>query len=309
METRAQTRKFNDVVSFSGSFMCGPGDSDPSPHQRKKVNDVPNISLCEITLQVGRKQLAAAQQEDLTLSECIVVADNARSNDSKVMFFWDGEVLMREWESTDKVCQIMIPKGFCDQILNLAHDYVLSGHSGIRKTYQRILRYYFWPGMKADVAAYCRSCNVCQVVGKPNQKIPAAPLHPIPVMGEPFERILIDCVGTLPKPKSGHQYILTMMSTATCFLEAIPLRSIREKVVVKEIITFCSKFGLPKVIQTDQGSNFISSLFTQVLRELGVKHQLSRAYHPESQRALERFHQTLKMMLRAFLCGNRQRLG
>ncbi len=120
--------------------------------KEKKVNDVPNISLCEITLQVGRKQLAAAQQEDLTLSECIAAADNARSKDSKVMFFWDGEVLMREWESTDKAWQIVFPKGFRDQILNLAHDHVLSGHLGIRKTYQSILRYHFWPGMKANVA-------------------------------------------------------------------------------------------------------------------------------------------------------------
>ncbi len=59
--------------------------------------------------------------------------------------------------------------------------------------------------------------------------MPPAPLHPIHVMGEPSERILIDCVGPLPKSKSGHQYILTMMCMATCFPEAIPLRSIREK--------------------------------------------------------------------------------
>lgn len=119
-------------------------------------------------------------------------------------------------------------------------------------------------------------------------------------MNEPFERLILDRVGPLPKSKSCHQYILTLMCAATRFPEAVPLRSLRANIVVKEVIKFCSTFGLPKVIQTDQGSNFTSKLFAQVLKELGVFHQMSSTYHPESQGALERFHQTLKSMLHAY---------
>ena len=36
------------------------------------------------------------------------------------------------------------------------------------------------------------------------------------------------------------------------------------------------------------------------MKELGIKHYHSSAYHPQSQGALERFHQTLKNMLRTF---------
>ncbi len=67
----------------------------------------------------------------------------------------------------------------------MAHDNV-AGHLGITKTYYRILRNFFWPGIKSDVARYCRSCHVCQVVGKPNQVIRPAPLRPIPVMQSRF---------------------------------------------------------------------------------------------------------------------------
>lgn len=186
------------------------------------------------------------------------------------------------------------------QILSLAHDSVMGGHLGISKTYYRILRHFFWPGLESDVVKYCRSCHAYQLVGKPNQVIPPAPLHPIPVMGEPFERVVIDCVGPLPKSKSGHQFLLTLMCAATRYPEAIPLCSLKAKVVVKELIKFCCTFGLPKVIQTDQGTNFLSKVFAQVLEVLAVKHQVSSAYHPESQGALERFHQTLKTMLRAY---------
>lgn len=36
------------------------------------------------------------------------------------------------------------------------------------------------------------------------------------------------------------------------------------------------------------------------MTELKIKHKKSSPYHPESQGALERFHQTLKSMLRKF---------
>ncbi|KAK3894629.1 hypothetical protein Pcinc_001607 [Petrolisthes cinctipes] len=72
------------------------------------------------------------------------------------------------------------------------------------------------------------------------------------------------------------------------------------KAVVKALLGFCTKFGLPKEIQSDRGSNFLSNLFQQTLEELGVKHVRSSAYHPESQGALERYHQTLKNMMRKY---------
>ncbi len=56
-------------------------------------------------------------------------------------------------------------------------------------------------------------------------------------------------------------------------------------------------FGLPKAVQTDQGTNFKSKVFAQVLKTLGITHVTSSPYHPESQGALERFHQTMKSML------------
>ncbi|XP_071061702.1 uncharacterized protein [Pseudochaenichthys georgianus] len=82
------------------------------------------------------------------------------------------------------------------------------------------------------------------------------------------------------------------------FPEAIPLRKITAPVITKALLKFFSMFGLPKVVQTDQGTNFMSKVFALVLDTLGIKHVTSSPYHPESQGALERFHQTMKCMLR-----------
>ena len=102
--------------------------------------------------------------------------------------------------------------------------------------------------MKKDVSKFCTSCHVCQMVGKPNQKIPSAPLQPIPGFEEPFCRGLIDCVGPIPKSKPGNEYLLTIMCTSIRFPDAIPLRNIKAKTIVKALIKFFTLVGFPKSI-------------------------------------------------------------
>ena len=88
------------------------------------------------------------------------------------------------------------------------------------------------------------------------------------------------------------------MCASIRFLEAIPLRNIKAETIVKALTKFFTLVGLPKSIQSDQGSNFTSDLFQEVMYDLGIEQYTSSVYHPESQGALERFHQTLKNMIR-----------
>lgn len=219
----------------------------------------------------------------ITLNKCVSAAANeVRILDAPVGYYWEDDVLMRYWKPSDSdrdvVYQIVLPIGYRAQIMKLAHEHICSGHLGVTKTHDRIAKLFFWPSMKSSVSAFVRSCHTCQLAGKPNQAIPRAPLKPIPVIGEPFERLILDCVGPLPKARSGHQYILTIMCAATRYPEAVPLRSITTKMVVKELVKFCSIFGLPKVIQSDRATNFTSNLFEQLVKELQVEHQMSTAY-------------------------------
>ncbi|XP_068233687.1 uncharacterized protein [Palaemon carinicauda] len=137
----------------------------------------------------------------------------------------------------------------------------------------------------------------CQMVGKPNQKITKAPLIPIPAVEEPFTQIVIDIVGPLPKTKTGSQYMLSIIDRTTRFPEVIPVRGIKSGIVIKHLMDFFSRYGLPREIQSDQGSNFTSREFQAKMNELGIKHNFASSYHPESQGILERFHSTLKNAL------------
>ncbi len=272
-----------------------------------KKRDEHSMGLDKLSL--SREQLIVEQRKDEKLSslfEAVVPVEQLECV-SQGYFVEDG-VLMRKWRPSNAaaadewqiVKQVVVPPSYRSEILRLAHDGLFSGHLGVNKTYDRVIRHFFWPGIKKDVASYCRSCHVCQKIGKPNQTIPPAPLYPIPAIGEPFERVMVDCVGPLPRTKSGNQYLLTTMCTSTRFPEVIPLRKITAPVIVKSLIKFFSLFGLPRTIQSDQGTNFMSHVFKHALDQLHIQHCTSSCYHPESQGALERFHQTLKSMLRAF---------
>ena len=256
-----------------------------------------------------KSQLIQEQQTDPEISKLIFRAlpENEISQ-VPICYYIKNGILMRKWRPYDVPAddewavyhQIVVPKSYRHEILSIAHESPMSGHLGINKTYHKIINHFYWPGLKSDVSKYCKTCHTCQMVGKPNQTIPKAQLHPIPAFDEPFSRILIDCVGPLPRTKSGNEYLLTIMCTSTRFPEAIPLRNIKTKSIVKALIKFFTFVGLPKSVQSDQGSNFMSGIFQQVMHELGIKQFRSSAYHPESQGALERFHQTLKNMIRSY---------
>ena len=83
-----------------------------------------------------------------------------------------------------------------------------------------------------------------------------------------------------------------------------PIRNFSSKLVVRELIKFFTHFGLPKVIQTDNRSNFTNKVFENNMKLLGICHVTSTSYHPESQGSVERFHQTLKAMLKKYCLDN-----
>lgn len=94
-------------------------------------------------------------------------------------------------------------------------------------------------------------------------------------------------MGPFPKIRSGNQYLVTIMCASTCFPEAVPLRKITAPVIMRALIKKCfTTFALPKVVQTDQGTHFLSRTFRQTLESLNIQHSMWSAYHPESQGVL-----------------------
>lgn len=260
------------------------------------------LFIPQLPVPLSRVDIAEAQKSDLSLQKYF---EWARDDCLDRGYFVKDGMLLRRWSPSvgndvrDQILQVVMPEKFRDVALKTAHGET-AGHFGVKKTYNQLLQHCYWPRIKRDVARFVQTCHVCQVAGKQNAVVKPAPLQPIASVGKPFEHLIIDCVGPLPQSKSGCIYLFTIMCQATRYPAAFALRTITTRSVVKSLSQFISIFGLPKVIQSDRGSNFTSKTFAAALKQLRIQHNLSSAYHPQSQGVLERFHATLKSLLRAY---------
>lgn len=146
------------------------------------------LSLCD------QPYMSSTDTWQETIKRCFdAVLSKEQLKQQPTGYFVEESLLMRKWSSTceqgadwNTVYQVVIPSVYWPHVLLLAHDHVLSGHLGITKTYYRIRKKKFWPGLEWNVARYCRTCQTCQCSGKPNQVIPNTPLTPIPIVHEQF---------------------------------------------------------------------------------------------------------------------------
>ena len=100
-------------------------------------------------------------------------------------------LLVRKWTPSTDISvgepwlHVLVPATTRGAVMKTAHD--MLGYSGVRKTYDCILRHLFWSKLKKDVPMYIITCHICQMTGKPNQVIRPVPLQPVPVEAAPFE--------------------------------------------------------------------------------------------------------------------------
>ena len=102
-----------------------------------------------------------------------------------------------------------------------------------------------------------------------------------------------------PFPSSyEHKYILLVMDYVSNWVEDIPGITYDAKVVLHCIRTnIFTRFRTPKAVINDEGSHFYNKLFASLLDKYGVKHQVSLAYHPQSNGQVEVSNKEIKKIL------------
>lgn len=202
----------------------------------------------------------------------------------------------------DNVTQISDPN-ISNAIIKEFHDLPTGGHQGVSRTLKRIRLQYTWKNMFKDVRNYIKNCPSCQAnkSGK-NNKLPMAL---VTTSTQIFEKLYLDIVGPLPETDNANKYILTMQDDLSKFSVAVPLTSFDAKTVAHALVDhFMLIFGSPKIILTDQGTNFLSDLFAEVCQIFRIKKLKTTSYHPQTNGALERSHRTLKEYLRHYVDSN-----
>lgn len=99
--------------------------------------------------------------------------------------------------------KLIVPESLREDVIISNHNPPTTGHSDIAKTLNRIRRYFYWPGMVADVRKFVLDCEYCQTSKIPNQNLR-------PLMGQmtesqrPFQKLYVDLIGPFPRSKKGN---------------------------------------------------------------------------------------------------------
>jgi len=260
-------------------------------HKRVELNDI-----------TSSDEFRSLQQQDPSLLALYDLVESSPYPVSRAFFFMQDNILMHHEASrkqTQESNRLVAPQSLREKLLHLAHDIPASGHLGVAKTKARLSPHFYWPHMSKHVIQYVRSCDICQRLGK-GQKPRPAPLIPLPLVTEPFSRIAIDIVGPLPVcPKSGNRFILTILDLATHYPEAIPLPDHTAQRVATALAGVFSRFGFPNECLSDQGTDFMSQLMQIFMQDFKITQIRCSAWHPQSNGSCERFHGTLKSMIRS----------
>ncbi|KAG7310106.1 hypothetical protein JYU34_004645 [Plutella xylostella] len=208
---------------------------------------------------------------------------------------------IKNW-SGPRICIIRGIKKIIDEnekkfIINDFHLLPTSGHSGMRRMVNNIKRRYYWPGIEKDVQEFIQKCTKCQKMK--HSRYIKEPMQITTTATSAFDKIFLDLVGPLDRDDEGNCYILTVQCELTKFIQAFPIQNKETVTVAKEFVqNFILKFGIPRVIATDRGSEFISATMEQVCKLLEIEKLCSTAYHHQSIGALENTHKHLGAFLR-----------
>ena len=241
--------------------------------------------------------------------------EEAASHSPAIRHFWlnweniilENGVLYQIWRASEKGMperrQLLIPATLRREVIQQCHDSIMSAHLGIEKTVEKIKQRFYWYRLGADVKAHIKECPVCCANRHPKKRLRAA-LKDYRV-GYPLDRIALDIMGPLPKPRQGNNNLLVIGDYFTRWVEAYPIPDQQAATVAEKLVKeFISRFGAPLEIHTDQGRNFQSDLFREICHLLEVKQTRTTPYHPSSNGLIERFNRTLAQMIRSFIADN-----
>ena len=187
------------------------------------------------------------------------------------------------------------------EILHQFHDLEIRGHQGRDPTITAVCQHFWWPNINEWIAQYVKGCANCQQ-NKNLTKRAKTPLYRIPTPTDalPFQIVAMDLITQLPT-SNGYDAILTIVDHG-CTRAAVFLPC-KTTVTGEEIAklyydNIYQWFGLPSKVISDRDPRFTSLFAKALTQQLGVKQNISSAFHPQTDGLSERTNQWVEQYLR-----------
>ena len=171
-----------------------------------------------------------------------------------------------------------------------------AAHLGFDSMIRRARNCIFWPGMNHEIREMANSCEACQASKPMNCR---ESLMQQPVEEFPWEKVASDLFEL-----NGRQYLL-LVDYLSNFIEVEPLSTISSVAVIKVMKSNFARYGIPKLLVTDSGSQFTSVEFKQFSATWGFQHYKSDPGHHQANGKAESAVKIVKNMMKKCLADGK----
>ncbi|KAL2245958.1 UNVERIFIED_CONTAM: Gag-Pol polyprotein [Sesamum indicum] len=188
-------------------------------------------------------------------------------------------------------------------VMKEIHEGSCGNHLGGRSLAHKILRQgYFWPTMVEDAKEFARKCESCQKYAG-LLRSPTTPLEPLKVAC-PFDQWGIDIIGPFPQAVAQKKFLIVAVEYFSKSVEAEALAKISEKEVVNFIWkNIICRFGVPRVLVSDNGTQFQGKKIVALCKELKIQQNFTAVGNPQVNGQAEVTNRTLLQYLKTRLEG------
>ena len=193
--------------------------------------------------------------------------------------------------NNEVVLQQIVPPIKTHEILSACHSSPTAGHLGVAKTSEKTKQRFYWPGLQEDTKLFVSRCPECQKRSGPPKKYHHALVEW--QASSRFHHIGIDFMGPLPL-SNGNKHMLVIGDHFTNWYEAITLLDLTAATTANALVDhWISRFGCPDSLHSDQGKNFESKLFEQLMQLLEIDKTRTTPFHSQSNAVTERMKKFL----------------
>nr|GFB94899.1 putative reverse transcriptase domain-containing protein [Tanacetum cinerariifolium] len=170
-----------------------------------------------------------------------------------------------------------------------AHSSPFLVHPGSTKMYHDLKQYFWWSGMKGDVATFVARCLICQQVKIEHQRASGL-LQQLDILVWKWDEISMDFVIGLPHTQRRHDAIWVVLDHLTKSAHFLPIRkdysvSRLAEIFQQEIVRL---HGTPSTIVSDRDPRFASCFWKGLQKAWGTRLKFSTAFHPQTDGQSER---------------------
>jgi hypothetical protein len=187
--------------------------------------------------------------------------------------------------------QRVVPELLRGRVMTLYHYTPFAAHLATAKMVPLLKEIFYWPELQEDVEALVASCLECRMAKSTPTQGAIAVRH---LMPEPFAWLALDHVGPLPTSKNGNEYLFVCLDVFSSWVEAFPVKNTSAEVVAsvlwKEVM---ARYGVPKVLLTDNGAAFRGRLVAALAQKLKIEQKFTSVRHPQANGGVERVNKTL----------------